>query len=147
MSREQFQTLVHNGLHAMHQGDTLLALIHFEDAARISNPPVVRSCLAYCLAREKKLYSKAIAMCLSAKQDNPEKSLHYLNLGRIYLLAGHKRSAMATFRQGLKMERNPAIIAELKQLGVRKAPPLAAFSREHLFNRVLGKWLAIAQLR
>jgi tetratricopeptide (TPR) repeat protein len=147
MSTEQFQSLVREGLEAMNDDDTLLALMLFEDAARIRKPPLVRSCLAYCLAREKQLYSKAIAMCQSAKQDNPENSLHYLNLGRIYLMAGHKRSAMITFRQGLKMERNPRIVAELKELGVRRPPPLPRFSREHPFNRLLGKCLAISLLR
>jgi tetratricopeptide (TPR) repeat protein len=147
MSTDPFHALVRDGLQAMNEGDTMLALIHFKDAARIRNPPLVRSCLGYCLAKEKRLYSKAIAMCQSARQENPEKSLHYLNLGRIYLMAGHKRSAMATLRQGLKMERNPAIITELKELGVRKPPPLANLSREHLLNRLLGKCLAVTHLR
>ena len=147
MSTEQFHSLVQNGLKAMHDGETLMALMNFEDAARISKPPLVRSCLAYCLAKEKKLYSKAIAMAMSAKQDNPQKSLFYLNLGRIYLLAGHKKSAMATFRQGLKMERNPQIIDELKVLGFRKPPPLPSLARENLLNRMLGKCLTMANMR
>lgn len=147
MSTEQFQTLVRKGLKSMHDGDTLMALIHFEEAARIDKPPLVRSCLAYCLAKEKKNYGKAIAMGLSARQENPQKSLHYLNLGRIYLLADRKRSAIATFRQGLKMERNPEIVAELRKLGLRKPPPLSALPREHLLNRLLGKCLTFAHVR
>ena len=147
MNTEQFHTLVQNGVKAMHDGETLMALMCFEDAARISKPPLVRSCLAYCLAKEKKLYSKAIAMAMSAKQEIPQKSLFYLNLGRIYLLAGHKKSAMTTFRQGLKMERNPQIIDELKVLGFRKPPPLPTLAREHMLNRMLGKCLALTSLR
>jgi len=147
MRNEQFQTLVNSGLKAMQDNDTMMAMFHFVDAAKISQPPLVRSCLAYCLAREKKMYPKAIAMCMSAKQDNPEKSLHYLNLGRIYLLAGQKRKAMTTFRQGLKMERNTDIMAELKKLGVRKPPPLASFPREHPLNRFLGKCLTMVNMR
>jgi len=147
MSTEQFHSLVQNGLKAMHDGETLMALMSFEDAARISKPPLVRSCLAYCLAKEKKLYSKAIAMAMSARQENPQKSLFYLNLGRIYLLAGHKKSAMTTFRQGLKMERNPQIIDELKVLGFRRPPPLPSLARENLLNRMLGKCLTMANMR
>jgi len=147
MGTEQFHSLVQNGLKAMHDGETLMALMSFEDAARISKPPLVRSCLAYCLAKEKRLYSKAIAMAMSAKQENPQKSLFYLNLGRIYLLAGYKKSAMTTFRQGLKMERNPQIIDELKVLGFRKPPPLTSLARENPLNRMLGKCLTMANMR
>lgn len=147
MSTEQFRSLVNNGLQAMHDGETLMALMSFKDAARISKPPLVRSCLAYCLAKEKQVYSKAIAMAMSAKQEIPQKSLFYLNLGRIYLLAGQKNSAMTTFRQGLKMERNPQIIDELKALGFRKPPPIPSLTREHLLNRLLGKCLAMTNLR
>jgi tetratricopeptide (TPR) repeat protein len=125
----------------------LRAVINYKFAALIRNPRLSRSCIGFGVAKFKRLYSKAIAMCQSARQENPEKSLHYLNLGRIYLMAGHKRSAMATLRQGLKMERNPAIITELKELGVRKPPPLANLSREHLLNRLLGKCLAVTHLR
>jgi tetratricopeptide (TPR) repeat protein len=117
------------------------------EGARSGTPPRVATSLGFGVAKYTRLYSKAIAMCQSARQENPEKSLHYLNLGRIYLMAGHKRSAMATLRQGLKMERNPAIITELKELGVRKPPPLANLSREHLLNRLLGKCLAVTHLR
>ncbi|ORJ62151.1 tetratricopeptide repeat protein [Geothermobacter hydrogeniphilus] len=147
MSRERFNVLVERGKQAIAEGDTLLALVLFEDAARLSATPLVKSHLAYCLAREKKQYQKAIAMCLAAQQSDPGKSLHYLNLGKVYLEAGQKGRAIRAFRQGLKMERNQEIIDQLKRLGQRKPPPVAALPREHFLNRKLGVLLSRVGMR
>jgi len=138
MSRERYNILVERGMQAIDEDDTLLALVLFEDAARLSPTPRVKSCLAYCLAREQKQFQKAIAMCLSAQQSDPGRSLHYLNLGRVYLEAGQKARAIYAFRQGLKMERDQEIIDQLKRLGQRKPPPVTSLPREHFVNRKLG---------
>ncbi len=147
MSRERFMILVERGLKAIEKNDTLLALVLLEDAASLSATPRVKSCLAYCLAKEKKQFQKAIAMCLAAQQDDPGNSLHSLNLGKVYLEAGQKKRAIRVFRQGLKMERNQEIIEHLKRLGQRKPPPMSNLPREHVVNRKLGALLARVGMR
>jgi len=147
MSADEFSALYDSGLDAMKRGDTMLALLQFTNAARIAQPPRLQSCLGYCLARERRLFAKALSMCHSAQQQEPQKSLHYLNLGRVYLLAGDRKRAISALRQGLKMERNPEIMEELKGLGVRKEPPFRSLSRNHPFNRHLGLLLHRLHLR
>ena len=134
-------SLVAKGLNTLEGGDTLMALIHFEHAARIERTPVVLSCLGYCLAREKRLWGKGIALCREAIARDPGQARHYLNLGRIYLLAGQKARAIQTFRRGLKVERNHQIIVELKSLGMRRQPVIHRLDRRNPLNKYLGLFL------
>ncbi|GAB4166039.1 MAG: hypothetical protein Tsb0017_24460 [Geothermobacteraceae bacterium] len=147
MTTERYRMLIRQGLEALEQNDTLLALVLFEDACKLADTPTAKSCLAYCLAKEKKQFQKAVAMCLSAQQKEPNNSLHYLNLGRTYLAAGQKLKALRALRKGLKMERNQQIIDLLVQLGQRKTPPIAALPREHFLNRNLGRFLTRIGMR
>lgn len=130
--------LIQKGIAALEGGNTLVALMHFEDAAKQGSTPTVSSYLAYCLAKERRQLPKAVSLCMSAMQQEPTRSLHHLNLGRIYLLAGQKTKAIQVFRKGLKLERNQQIIDELKGLGVRRPPVLKALNRGHPLNKVLG---------
>jgi len=147
MTNDQFQQLMRSGKGAMDQGDTLVALIKFSEAAKIAQPPQLQSSLAYCLAKERRKFATALGMCQEAIQGEPHKSQHYLLLGRIYLLAGHKRPAIKAFRQGLKMERNQHIINELRNLGIRQDPPIRSLPRNHALNRFLGIWMARLHMR
>jgi len=147
MATDQFHQLMHSGLEAMEKGETLMALMNFNEAAKISQPPQLQSSLAYCLAKERKKFATALSMCQEAIQREPQKSRHYLQLGRIYLLADHRRPAIKAFRQGLKMERNQQIIDELKKLGHRREPPIRSLPRDHSLNRLLGIWMTRLHMR
>ncbi len=147
MITDRYRTLLRQGLDALEKDDTLLALILFEDACKLAETPTAKSCLAYCLAREKKLFQQAIAMCLTAQQQEPANSLHYLNLGRVYLAAGQKQKAIRVLRQGLKMKRDQQIIDLLVALGQRKPPPIPALPRNHFLNRNLGLLLSRIGMR
>jgi tetratricopeptide (TPR) repeat protein len=139
--------LIRKGLAELERNNTMLALIHFEDAAKLDNSPLVRSHLAFCLAREHRQMQKAAALCTEALQEEPGNPVHYLNLGRIYLLAGQKNRAIQTWRRGLKFGRNPQIAAELRNLGRRKPPVLKSLGREHPLNKQLGLLLQKIGLR
>lgn len=130
--------LIQQGIAALEEGNSVVALMHFENAAKQGNTPTVASYLAYCLAKERRQLPKALSLCMSAIQQEPTRSLHYHNLGRIYLLSGQKTKAIAIFRKGLKLERNQQIIDELKVLGVRRPPVLGALERNHPLNKLLG---------
>jgi Flp pilus assembly protein TadD len=138
MPEDSWMALVQKGTAAMNRGDTLTALLSFQDAAKVKTTPVLCSSLAYCMARERRQIQKGISLCSEAMEVEPANPVHYLNLGQIYLLVDKKDAAIQTFRQGLKMGKSPRIVAELKKLGVRKGPVLPALDRSHPINRYLG---------
>ncbi len=138
MTDEEFQELLEKGVAAADQDNTLVALLHLEDAARWSSTPNLSSYLGYCLARERRQFKKGLGLCLEALKQEPEQLVHHLNLGRIYLAAGDKVLAIKTFRQSLKLGRHNLILEELKKLGTRKPPVVPSLSRSHPLNKYLG---------
>jgi tetratricopeptide (TPR) repeat protein len=143
----ELNNLIRKGLAELERNNTMLALIHFEDAAKLDNSPLVRSHLAFCLAREHRQMQKAAALCNEALQEEPGNPVHYLNLGRIYLLAGQKNRAIQAWRRGLKFGHHPQIATELRNLGRRKPPVLKSLGREHPLNKQLGRLLQKFGLR
>lgn len=147
-------------------GDTLQGLIALEGApAPLRDLPVVRSYLAYCMAKERGQYREAIGLCEGALKAEPHNPAHYLNLGRIFLLTRHKTKAMETFRRGLsndavtgtaaaaestpeiRAKQQALILAEMRRLGIRRRPPFPSLPRDHALNRVVGKLLSRLQPR
>ena len=109
--------------------------------------PEMLSLMGYSLAREARQYHKGIELCLKAIVLNPHNCDHYLNLGRIYLLAKKKDLAIKAFRKGLKIRKDARILDEIRLLGLRRSPPFASLSRNHVVNRVTGKILRALKLR
>ena len=144
---DQFQKLLKDGIAAVRAGNTSQALKLLEEAAELDESPELVSHLAYCLAKEKQDVTSALSLAKSALREEPWNSTHYLNLGRIYLLAGRRKDAIQIFRDGLLHEHNPRIKEELARLGSRKYPVIASLPREHPFNRMLGKIFARLKLR
>jgi tetratricopeptide (TPR) repeat protein len=144
---DQYRQLVKEGVAALTVGNTSLALRNFEQASELDECPELLSHLGYCLAKEKKNYDRAISLCKNAISDEHWNSVHYLNLGRIYLLAGRKQDALRTFRDGLLHENNPRLQEELARLGNRKYPVIASLPRDHRLNRVLGKLFTKLKIR
>jgi len=106
-----------------------------------SDAPEMLSLTGYILAKESGQIRRGIELCLKAIGANPNIIDHYLNLGRIYLIANKKEYAIKTFRKGLKISKDARIIKELDQLGTRQSPPVSALPRNHVVNRVAGKIL------
>lgn len=64
----------------------------------------------------------------------------YLNLGRVYLLAGKTTRALATFERGLALApKHRALRDELAKVDRRAAPPLPMLDRNHALNYWLGR--------
>ena len=131
--------LIQQGIKALEQGNSLVALMHFETAAKKDSSPLLSAYQGYCLAMERHEYRKGLALCMQATEKDPTNSELWLIFGRTCLLAGQKTVAIKAFRRGLKVGRNPAITGELKRLGLRKSPVLTTFDREHMLNRQLGR--------
>jgi tetratricopeptide (TPR) repeat protein len=141
MQDTEIEGLLKKGLEALAQGDTLSALSCFEKAIKLEKSPVVCSYYAFCIAKERGQSSKAISLCEEAIQKEPSNSLHYLNLGRIYLVDNKKEEAIKTFREGLNYEANPLIVDELNKLGPRKPPIFPFLKRSSPINKYLGLML------
>ncbi len=139
MMNDELKLLIREGITAIANGNTLMALMHFEEANRQGGAnPTVFSYLGFCLAREHRQFNKGASLCTRAIQAEPNRSVHYLNLGRVYLMAGQRGRAISAFRHGLKRERNQQIINELRKMGLRKSPVLGSLRREHFLNKLLG---------
>lgn len=130
--------LLRKGERALENGDTLVALVQFEMAHAIEPLPKIKAKLAFCLAKERRQYQKAMMLCREALQAEPDNPDHYYQLSRIYMIAGQKRQAMKSLRKGLKFKRHQPIIDELNRLGARKEPFFPSLPREHLLNRSVG---------
>ena len=150
---------------AIDRGDTLHGLIALECSPHLRAIPVVESYLGYCIARERGRLREAVWMCRAAVKAEPDNPAHYLNLGRVFLLAQDKGKAIAAFWQGIakapgaeagelavRAQRGHArehnlILDELRRLGIRKKAPFPSLRRGHPLNRVAGKLLATLGLR
>jgi Flp pilus assembly protein TadD len=144
---DHYRHLINEGISALKVGNTAFALLHFQEASALGETPELFSHFAYCLAKEKNEYSRAISLCKKALAREPWNSVHYLNLGYVYLLSGQKRDAIYTFRDGLLHEENPQLREELARLGTRKQPLIASLPRDHVLNKYLGMFLARLKLR
>lgn len=144
---DNLNNLLCKGEQALQNGDTLVALLQFEMAHAIRPLPGIKSKLAYCLAKERRQFQKAMALCreaLSAEPDNPD---HYYQLSRIFLVTGQKSQAIKSLRKGLKYKRHQPIIDELNQLGARQKAVFSSLPREHFLNRGAGILLTKINLR
>ena len=144
---EDFIALTNKGIAAADKGETLVALLHLENASKLGSSPLLASYLGYCLASERRQFRKGIALCQEAIKVEPKQVLHYLNLGRTYLEAGQKPLAIQTFRQGLRLGRNRLIAEQLAILGIRKPPVFASLGRNNPVNQIAGRLLARLGIR
>lgn len=135
------------GLEALEREETVAALAWFEKALEQERSPACLSCFAFCIARQRGQYKKAVSLCLEAMHQEPGNSLHYLNLGKIYLLDKNKSEAMKVFREGMRHQSNAQIIQELEKLGPRKAPVIPFLKRDNPLNKYLGIILSRLRIR
>jgi len=150
---------------AIDRGDTLHGLFVLEGLHTSVSTPIARSYLGFCMAKERGQVREAVGLCQSALSADPENPGHYLNLGRVLLLAGDKPKAIAAFWRGISKNAGPEsarpsdwprngrrreydlIMDELRKLGIRKPPPFASLRRTHPLNKFTGKILARIGMR
>ena len=109
--------------------------------------PDMLSLCGFSLAKDSRQFKKGVALCEKAIALDSQNTIHYLHLGRVHLLAGHKARAIATFRHGLKIRKDHRLIQELQRIGIRKSPPFASLSRTNVLNIITGKLLQLMKLR
>jgi hypothetical protein len=112
-----------------------------------ADSPQMLSLMGYCVVSDTGQIKQGIAMCVRAIANDPFNCDHYLNLGRIYILGNDRRRAIRSFKKGLQIRKDPRIIKELRQLGIRRAPPINSLPREHFLNVITGKILHFLEKR
>jgi tetratricopeptide (TPR) repeat protein len=135
------------GLKALATDRTTDALEWFKKAVEENKSPLVYSYFAYCQAKEDGNYREAVAICMDALKNEPQNPEIYLNLGRIYLMSGHKRAALRAYQLGLRYGKNPEIVREFNRLGRRQHPPLPFLPRANPLNKMLGKFMKKVGIR
>jgi Flp pilus assembly protein TadD len=132
---------------ALAADDTLSALPHLERALKLADRPGWYSSLGYCIARERGQHRRGMELCRQSLQAEPDNPDHFLNLGRVHLLAGDRVEALRLLREGMTKGECPGIVQLLVRLGNRKPPVFPALSRSNSLNRYLGLILARLGLR
>ena len=135
------------GLEALGNGHVYMARTCFENVARGDRHPAACSYLALCQAKTRGKFSDAIALAREAIVREPDNSVLYQNLGRIYQLAGMRMEAVEVLREGVRRGAGEAAVAELHRIGTRKPPPFRRLHRNHPLNKYVGKLLARLRLR
>lgn len=125
----------------------LAALACLERALGIWDDPLWHSRLGFCIAKQRGHFTRAFELCRAAIEHDPDNPLHYLYLGKIYLIAGNKQEALQTFRQGMTLGGSPQLEQILAVIGTRKPPVISFLSRDNLLNKFFGIIFARLGLR
>jgi tetratricopeptide (TPR) repeat protein len=141
------EALFNKGIESLSRNEWTAALACFEKAAGLKNTPLYNSYLALCIARERGQTQKGIVLCNDSIDADPDNPLHYLNLGKIYLIQGKPAEAISAFRRGLARGASDQIVEELKRVGTRRPPPLSFLDRDNPLNKYLGIILGKLGLR
>ena len=125
------------------------ALSAFKRALELQElDPRYLSYTGFCLAHVEKRGRDAVDLCEKAVRIEFYRPELFLNLGRVYLMAGNKRKAHQTFWKGFALDRdNKELRAELEKMGTRKPPVFPFLDRKHPLNRIIGKALYKLRLR
>ena len=137
-SDSEADSLLEQGIEALTQGDTLSALSHFEKAFQMNNSPLISSYYAFCIAKERREFSKAIALCEEAIKKDPQNPFHYLNLGRIHLLSNEKADALRIFRKGLRYGVTPQVADATVRMVAPAQDVAPLLKKESPFNKYLS---------
>lgn len=132
---------------ALRTGNYSVALEYLQRCVTLCPTPECLSTLGYCLAKVQRDFDGGVKRCREALALEPENSFHYLQLGRVQMLAGRRSEAIRAWREGLLVEKNRHIVRELERLGVRKSPVVSFLRREHPVNVYLGKVMKRLGLR
>ncbi len=138
MSFDENGELFDKGVRAADKGNWLAALACFEKVVQSGGNPASLSYFAVCIARERGQFNKAETLCRDAIEQEPANTLHYLNMGRVFLFQGRKTDAILIFREGLGQGIDQRIVDELNRLGTRKKPILPFLKRDNPINKFLG---------
>ncbi|MFZ2948522.1 MAG: tetratricopeptide repeat protein [Desulfuromonadaceae bacterium] len=129
------------------RNNVLAALACLERALGIWDDPLWHSRLGFCIAKQRGQLTRAFELCRTSIAHDPVNPLHYLYLGKVYLIAGNTFEALQAFRQGMVLGGSPEIERMLEAIGTRKLPVIFFLSRDNVLNKYLGIILGRLGLR
>lgn len=138
MEMSEAEKLCKMGLEDLARGDAPSALKCFEQVLGIEDMPKYCSHFALSIAEGRGQFQLAVTICEKAIAKEPRNPVHYLNLGKIYLMAGKNDDAIRTFREGVRHERHPEILEQLNKHGTRKPSAIPFLGRDNFLNKYLG---------
>ena len=141
--------LFNTGVAFLGKGKPGEALAAFRAAlAKREGNPRYMSYAGYALALAGGKTKEAVKLCESALRVEFFQPEQYLNLGRVYLIAGNRRKAHQIFWKGHSIDPSDgALLAEIEKLGIRKPPVLPFLKRGNALNRIIGKTFYMLRLR
>ena len=102
--------------------------------------PLGRGLYALLHAEERGMIGQALTLIHEAIDEAPDKLDLHLFHARIHLKAGEKKAAIEAYRWGLEhLPDEPALLAALDKMGVRRRPVFASLPRSHPVNIFFGK--------
>lgn len=129
-----------DGLSFLAEDNIQKAFLEFEKAYNANNN--IAKYVSYyglCAALFKGDVENSIELCTRAIKIEFFRPEYYLNLGKAFLKAGKKQSAINTFRKGLKIDnKNEPIKMELEKMGIRARPVIPFLKRSNPINKYLG---------
>ena len=128
------------GLELLHKDFAKLALPHMRKAVQLDKKnPFYISYLGVALAEAEGKWEDAETLCNVAIRMKRTQAELYVNLSKVYCLAGRKQDAVETLSTGMLLtRRDPRISKALHKLGLRRTPPFPFLDRDHFLNRLLG---------
>ena len=145
LSGQQIRYLADRGVELCRQGEwkkgfQALSAVAESEHREGELPSMFHSYLGYGVARYRKDYTAALALANHATERRFFEPENFLNLARIYLLAGNRRQAFQSCVRGLKLDpRHSQLRYLLRHMGRRRRPLFAFLPRNHAVNRVLGQ--------
>jgi len=135
------------GMSLLKRGRGREAMAFFEAAIELERrmgdgPPQARylSLYGYCLGTIGRQRHEGIRFCREATElEHYNPDLH-CNLGRVLIAAGRRKDAHQSFLRGLRIQSDHReIIRSLKQMGIRRRPPVPFLDRGNPLNVFLGR--------
>ena len=135
-------------IEAAKEEDYLRALTLFVDVYGGEEPPNALNAkaargLSYfglAIALVQKKYKAAIDLCKRALELEFYNSEHYINLMKVYVVAGNRKKALETIEAGLKLHpEDEALLHARRSLGVRARPAVPFLGRSNPINVSLGQ--------
>ncbi|MEE9613985.1 MAG: hypothetical protein V3W31_03395 [Thermodesulfobacteriota bacterium] len=115
------------------------ALAIFEKIGVAKKSAAALSYHALCVAAVKKDYDRAATLCNTAAKKEFYDPEIYLNVARVCILADRRDFAFRALKKGLKLDStHEGLLKHMKQLGIRRAPPIPFLPRDNPFNKLLG---------
>lgn len=145
LTPDQLRFVAERGIEMCRGGDwrrglEVLAAVAETDHRDGDLPGHFHSYLGYAVARCEHKIPLGLALARRATEKQFFDPENFLNLARVYLLAGNRRKAYGSVVEGLRLDsRHPELHGLLEKLGKRRRPLVGFLSRSNPVNQFLGR--------